>query len=542
MNFDDELMHSFIFLVFCQFLDTLALVQRGIEQKVFLLFKVLYLANVCNCKSFFILGIWLLSALGQALALLMATSSEKITPPITATVSAPLAADHASETVIKIQLDSPFRAGLSGVQLKQIAHSLKHNLNLDLDVDTIMKVLLVDPNVQRLDESTPADVAAALTKEQIAGIAHNLKHVQRESVDNVVEKVLESPSIQNFIASYNTKDQSDQITAQEGLINELRLQIEKLRLDLNAAMMGNSANYVQLSHSIKRCCRLNALQMEKYLHGLITAILNSKDHKDNLSQWLGTLFVAQNELELKLHNATEKLNKHFDDLIKESAQVIMEDVSLKLAGRIASTDASSSGIPPDEMQIRAIVKSALATYDADKTGLVDYALESAGGQILSTRCTEHYSAKTSVVSIFGVPLWYPTATPRTVITPGVIPGECWAFQSFPGFVIVKLSHNVTINAFSYEHVSRYLIPSGRVDSAPKNFQVYGLHHEYDKEPVLLGEYQYDAYGDALQFFPVDDAAVLMRSFQVVELKVNSNHGNPNYTCLYRFRVHGKVAT
>lgn len=31
------------------------------------------------------------------------------------------------------------------------------------------------------------------------------------------------------------------------------------------------------------------------------------------------------------------------------------------------------------------MKKALARYDADKTGLFDYALESAGGSILSTR-------------------------------------------------------------------------------------------------------------------------------------------------------------
>ena len=27
-------------------------------------------------------------------------------------------------------------------------------------------------------------------------------------------------------------------------------------------------------------------------------------------------------------------------------------------------------------------------------------------------------------------------------------------------------------------------------------------------------------------------------FRFVELRVHSNYGNPSYTCLYRFRVHG----
>ena len=37
-----------------------------------------------------------------------------------------------------------------------------------------------------------------------------------------------------------------------------------------------------------------------------------------------------------------------------------------------------------------IVHEALTVYDADRTGLFDFALESAGGTIASTRCTETY--------------------------------------------------------------------------------------------------------------------------------------------------------
>jgi hypothetical protein len=34
---------------------------------------------------------------------------------------------------------------------------------------------------------------------------------------------------------------------------------------------------------------------------------------------------------------------------------------------------------------------------------------------------------------------------------------------------------------------------------------------------------------------------LDRAFQIVELRVLSNWGHPEYTCLYRFRVHGEPA-
>jgi hypothetical protein len=39
-----------------------------------------------------------------------------------------------------------------------------------------------------------------------------------------------------------------------------------------------------------------------------------------------------------------------------------------------------------DLQVRAIVDEALAKYDADKTGLVDYALESSGELIVESEC------------------------------------------------------------------------------------------------------------------------------------------------------------
>ena len=69
----------------------------------------------------------------------------------------------------------------------------------------------------------------------------------------------------------------------------------------------------------------------------------------------------------------------------------------------------------DLQAVRHIVLSALNMYSADKTGMVDYALESAGGSVISTRCSETHYSKTALLSIFGIPLWYMANSPRTVI-------------------------------------------------------------------------------------------------------------------------------
>lgn len=54
--------------------------------------------------------------------------------------------------------------------------------------------------------------------------------------------------------------------------------------------------------------------------------------------------------------------------------------------------------------------------------------------------------------------------------------------------------------------------------------------------MLLGQYVYQESGLPLQSFPVQTADA--GAFSLVELRVRSNWGHPDYTCVYRFRVHG----
>lgn len=63
----------------------------------------------------------------------------------------------------------------------------------------------------------------------------------------------------------------------------------------------------------------------------------------------------------------------------------------------------------------------------------------------------------------------------------------------------------------------------------------------DKDPVLFGEYHFSAAkGDpSLQYFPVKNSEKF-QPYQIIEIKIESNHGNPKYTCVYRFRVHGNL--
>lgn len=70
-------------------------------------------------------------------------------------------------------------------------------------------------------------------------------------------------------------------------------------------------------------------------------------------------------------------------------------------------------VPQNEPRIvKEIVKDCSPPL-ADR--MPDFALESQGASIVSTRCSETYRTRSACVTFLGIPLWYPSESPRTVI-------------------------------------------------------------------------------------------------------------------------------
>ncbi|XP_072230064.1 uncharacterized protein [Leuresthes tenuis] len=245
---------------------------------------------------------------------------------------------------------------------------------------------------------------------------------------------------------------------------------------------------------------------------------------ESLLQWLSLQFVSPADLQVAL--ASLELS-------------ILQNISLQLERRRSDETeggATSAGTAMTREDIRAMVTDALRRFSEDRTGLADYALESGGGSILSTRCSETYETKAALLSLFGVPLWYFSQSPRAVIQPDVHPGNCWAFRGSTGFLVIRLSMMILPTVFTLEHIPKALAPSGTLRSAPRDFSVYGLDDESQERGKLLGAYTYDQDGEALQMFPASEENDGF--FQIIEVQVLSNWGHPEYTCMYRFRVHG----
>ncbi|XP_040922733.1 SUN domain-containing protein 1-like [Toxotes jaculatrix] len=249
----------------------------------------------------------------------------------------------------------------------------------------------------------------------------------------------------------------------------------------------------------------------------------------SLLQWLSQQYVSGADLQAALASLELRILQNISlQLEQHSSEDMVREAVLQTAG--------ASGATITQEDVHGIVKNALRLFSQDRTGLADYALESGGGSILSTRCSETYETKAALLSLFGVPLWYFSQSPRAVIQPDVHPGNCWAFRGAAGFLVIRLSMRILPTAFSLEHIPKALAPSGTLRSAPRDFNVYGLDDESQDRGKLLGAYTYDENGEALQTFPVTEEND--QAFQIVEVQVLSNWGHQEYTCMYRFRVHG----
>ncbi|XP_067859575.1 SUN domain-containing protein 1-like isoform X2 [Heptranchias perlo] len=310
------------------------------------------------------------------------------------------------------------------------------------------------------------------------------------------------------------------------LVSELK------RLDVELSTVKSElSNMQELKAS---CAKINGIQgsVDSQVRELVNLLVfgnKQETSPESFREWLSSQFASQTELQVLLKNLEMKILKNLTQHWIETKKLPDAQVAA-----CAVTNAGISGI--SEEQVHIIVSNALKLYSEDKTGMVDFALESGGGSILSTRCSETYETATAVMSLFGVPLWYFSQSPRVVIQPDVYPGNCWAFKGSQGYLVIRLSVEISPSAFTLEHAPKSLSPAGNISSAPKDFSVYGLDDEYQEEGTILGKYTYNQDGEAIQNFSVREES--LKSYQIVELRIVSNWGHPEYTCLYRFRVHG----
>lgn len=414
-------------------------------------------------------------------------------------------------------------------------------------------------------------IAAELLKDEISSLKQHLKVSIQETEANKEEKDRKLASeIKNLQLEFKSlsetmgkleqdiriqqKEKSDSNENAIHLSEKYKSQIDHLNVQLKTI----EAKLNVLEH-LKSCCdkQLNQEDFKALLEkNIVLAFKSVVDHDTDpnskysfFNKWLDSKFFNYEKLMQEINVAVKKQSPsssysdnqvNFDNVVRiveSTVQKHVDSIKTNISKLSQSTYSTFTDDLFSEERVKKIVKEAIMMYDADKIGQVDYALESGGGSVLGTRCSETYVEKYGKFSIFGVPLWTNSNSPRTAIQPDVQPGRCWAFKGSQGFLVLELSATIYPTGFTLEHIPVSLSPTGSIDSAPKNFSVWGLDSEKDNKGILLGEYSYDVNEDPLQYFPVEITSE--KPYSYIELQIHSNHGNLEYTCLYRFRVHGK---
>ncbi|XP_060705382.1 SUN domain-containing protein 2 isoform X1 [Hemiscyllium ocellatum] len=309
-------------------------------------------------------------------------------------------------------------------------------------------------------------------------------------------------------------------------LSQLKEQVGQTQLelmDVRTAQRNMASNMETLSSKLESVKDMVEAEVIQLVHRMLFG--SSHDSTPISSeQALISQLVLRKDLETLRHDLEKKVLADLSQKQIQTAELNSVNVKAILAGGAITKEVEN------------IVQRALKLYSADQIGLVDYALESAGASVLSTRCSETFETKTALLSLFGIPLWYFSQSPRAVIQPDVYPGNCWAFKGSQGNVVIQLAARITPTSFTLEHIPKSVALRGSISSAPRDFSVYGLD-EIREEGLLLGHYTYDQDGDSIQTFQAQNKE--LGTFRVIELKVNNNWGHPEYTCLYRFRVHGE---
>lgn len=178
-------------------------------------------------------------------------------------------------------------------------------------------------------------------------------------------------------------DQSDLANQMYSLQNHQNEQYEKLQNEINMKISTLSEN------------RFDGI--DEHIRSVLVEIIGFKTadgqplQNGDITNWIRNVFVAKELLESQLGELNEKFEKKLAIEINQTANIIIKDVSEKIKKEfLLFTEKQNLGEGRvseslDEKRIKDIVKEALAVYDADKTGMVDFALESSGGQVLSTR-------------------------------------------------------------------------------------------------------------------------------------------------------------
>ncbi|KNC85579.1 hypothetical protein SARC_02236 [Sphaeroforma arctica JP610] len=248
----------------------------------------------------------------------------------------------------------------------------------------------------------------------------------------------------------------------------------------------------------------------------------------------------------ELQATSAKLEESVDRSLNQSGVLAsakdQEEIDTKLSGLAngVATLQKDMRILRDEMaaaktseaSVEKIVGEIIKRHDVERLGLPDYALENLGGSIMRRLSSLSYGMN-KLTWFFNM---HQGKDPSEILKVDVTSGNCWAFHGSDGYVTIQLSEPIKPSAITIDHIPFAL---RRHNTAPKDFVISTLQGLDDDVGTEAGRFQYQFTADAepVQTFELTDT----NATQLIKVHVTSNWGYPEYTTLYRVRVHGSPA-
>uniref|UniRef100_A0A7E4VT85 SUN domain-containing protein n=1 Tax=Panagrellus redivivus TaxID=6233 RepID=A0A7E4VT85_PANRE len=160
----------------------------------------------------------------------------------------------------------------------------------------------------------------------------------------------------------------------------------------------------------------------------------------------------------------------------------------------------------------------------------DFAADYLGGII--TNASPTYQDKT-IVSFAGIPIFYETPNSPSIMLHRSVhklnETDHWKMDGRGGNFSIALHEPTIIHSFGYRHVN-----VTDVHPAPAHF-TFAVRSNRHESPHRVGRWVYNATVGGLQRFYLEKPITA----QFVDVRVLSNHGDPDYTSMFRFFVFGE---